>query len=97
MGIYLLLLLLLLYYLFLRCREGGKIIIQIHARVCFYFNAVVSISKFSSLSHASLKSYLIMRLKTGWHGMVLPRAAVELSPALCRKDEDDDPDSLSPY
>ncbi len=48
-----------------------KIIIRKHARVCFYFHAVLSINKWSSLSHASLKSYLIMRVKCGWHGRVL--------------------------
>jgi len=45
--------------------------------VCFYFHAFVSIKKLSSLSRASLKSYLIIRVKWGWHGRVLPRAAVE--------------------
>ncbi len=36
---------------------GKKIIIIKHARVCFYFNVVVS-NKLSNISHASLKSYL---------------------------------------
>ncbi len=40
-------------------------------------DVVASINKFTSLSHASLKSYLIMRVKWGRHGRVLPRAAVE--------------------
>ncbi len=56
---------------------GKKLIIRKHARVCPYFHAVVSINKWSSLSRASLKSYLIMRVKWSRHGRVLPRAAVE--------------------
>lgn len=36
----------------------------------------------SSLSHASQRSCLIVSVKWGWHGSVLPRAAVELAPAL---------------
>ncbi len=46
-----------IYYLFY-IAVGKKIIIIKHARVCFYFNVVVSINKLSNISHASLKSYL---------------------------------------
>ncbi len=49
-------LLVVIYYLFY-IAVGKKIIIIKHARVCFYFNVVVS-NKLSNISHASLKSYL---------------------------------------
>ncbi len=59
---------------------GEKYITRKHARVCFYFHAVVSINKLSSLSRASLKSYIIMRVKWGWHGRVLEQ---QLSLCIC--------------
>ncbi len=67
---YLLLLLFRPIYLFY-VAVGEKFIIRKHPHVCFYFHAVVSINKWSSLSRASLKSYLIMRVKWGRHGRVL--------------------------
>ncbi len=72
--IYLFVLFMYLFYV----AVGERIIIRKHARVCFYLNVVVSINKLSNLPHASLKSYLIMRVKWMRHGSVLPRAAVSL-------------------
>ncbi len=69
----------------LRCSRG-KLRIRKNALVCFSFIVVVSINKSSNLSHASLKSCLIMSVKWGRHGRVLPRAAVELAPALSMSD-----------
>ncbi len=52
------------YYLFnLRCSRGKKLYSENMPVVCFYFNVVLSINKLSKFSHASLKSYLIMRVK----------------------------------